>query len=186
MIKASDGTKIVGFYAYAVYPTLVKLKSLFVLPSHIGKGLGRLLMHHFLDQASAAPLDTIVLDADPHAEEFYRRFDFQTVSLKPTSVTGRFLPIMVRRSSPSAPEALFETDRLRVRHFTKYDLDDFYDMQRNPAVMRFVKPPLTYEQTVEELDRFIGYYARRDLLYRIWAVVDQVQPIRWSASAACT
>ena len=173
VIKASDGTKIVGFYAYAVYPKLVKLESLFVLPSHIGKGLGRLLMHHFLDQASAAPLDTIVLDADPHAEEFYRRFGFQTVSLKPTSISGRFLPIMVRRSSPSALKALFETIRLRVRHFTKYDLDDFYDMQRNPAVMKFVKPPLTYEQTVEELDRFIGYYARRDLLYRIWAVVDQ-------------
>ena len=173
VIKALEGTKIVGFYAYAVYPKLVKLKSLFVLPSHIGKGLGRLLMHHFLDQASAAPLDTIVLDADPHAEEFYRRFGFRTVSLKPTSIPGRFLPIMVRRSSPLAPKALFETIRLRVRHFTKYDLDDFYDMQGNPAVMRFVKPPLTYEQTVKELDRFIGYYARRDLLYQIWAVVDQ-------------
>ncbi len=173
VIKASDSTKIVGFYAYAVCPTLVKLESLFVLPSHIGKGLGRSLMHHFLDQASAAPLDTIVLDADPHAEEFYRRFGFQTVALKPTSIAGRFLPIMVRHSSSSPPEILFETDRLMVRHFVKRDLDDFYDMQGNPAVMKFVKPPLTYEQTVEELNRFIGYYARRDLLYRIWAVADQ-------------
>ena len=173
VIKASSGDEIVGFYAYAIHPTLVKLESLFVLPSHIGKGLGRSLMHHFLDQASAAPLDTIVLDADPHAEEFYRRFGFQTVALKPTSIAGRFLPIMVRHSSSSPPEILFETDRLMVRHFAKRDLDNFYDMQSNPAVMQFVKPPLTYEQTVEELNRFIGYYARRDLLYRIWAVADQ-------------
>ncbi len=172
MVKASFGDEIVGFYAYAVRPPLVKLESLFLLPRHIGKGLGKLLMDHFLAKATTGEAD-IVLDADPHAEEFYRRFGFRTVALKPTSVPGRFLPIMVRSSPPLASEALFETDRLRVRHFAAYDLDDFYDMQGNPAVMQFVKPPLTYPQTAEELDRFIGYYDRRDLLYRIWAVVDR-------------
>lgn len=172
IFKASNDHEIVGFYEYAVHPPLVKLKSLFVLPRHIGKGLGKLLMDHFLARVLTSEAD-IVLDADPHAEEFYRRFGFRTVALKPMSIADRFLPIMVRHSSSSPPEILFETDRLMVRHFAKRDLDDFYDMQGNPAVMRFVKPPLTYEQTVEELDRFIGYYARRDLLYRIWAAVDK-------------
>ncbi len=171
VVKASSGDEIVGFFAYAVHPTLVKLESLFVLPRHIGKGLGRLLMDHFLAKISVGSVDTIVLDADPHAEGFYRRFNFRTVSLRPTSVPGRFLPIMVRNLSLK-PEALFETGRLRMRHFAAYDLDDFHDMQGNPAVMKFVKPPLTYEQTAEELARFMGYYARLDLLYRIWAVAD--------------
>lgn len=95
VVKASSGDEIVGFFAYAVHPTLVKLESLFVLPRHIGKGLGRLLMDHFLAKISVGSVDTIVLDADPHAEGFYRRFNFRTVSLRPTSVPGRFLPIMV-------------------------------------------------------------------------------------------
>lgn len=38
----------------------------------------------------------------------------------------------------AAPEPLFETERLRVRHFTPADLDDFAELCADPLVLRYV------------------------------------------------
>jgi len=34
------------------------------------------------------------LDADPHAEGFYQKFGFVTVEQRPSTIAGRYLPIM--------------------------------------------------------------------------------------------
>ncbi len=66
---------------------------------------------------------------------------------------------------------LFQTRRLYVRELDPSDLPGFYDMQRNPNVMRYLKAPMTPAEAQRELDRFIGYYRDSSEFYRLWAVV---------------
>jgi ribosomal-protein-alanine N-acetyltransferase len=176
VFKLVRENKILGFFAFSIQNNDVKLESLFILPDFIGKGIGKLLMTKFLEKVEELPIKRIFLDADPNTERFYQKFYFHTVSLKSTLITKRFMPVMVKHINPSKLDQLhiFETDRMLVRCLKKDDLDDFYDMQSNPNVMRFIKPPMTRRQSKKELERFIGYYDQRDVLFRIWAVIDRV------------
>ncbi len=175
VIKLIDRSKSVGFFAYSIHFTNVKLESLFVIPTHIGKGYGKLLMNSFLERAKSLHIKMIFLDADPHSEGFYNLFDFQTVGLKATSIKNRFMPVMVKQIALAemSEERIFDTDRLFVRKLQQNDLADFHDMQGNPHVMRFIKPPMSLAESRKELNRFISYYDQRDMLLTIWAVIEK-------------
>ncbi|MFT4533162.1 MAG: ribosomal-protein-alanine N-acetyltransferase [Saprospiraceae bacterium] len=67
---------------------------------------------------------------------------------------------------------IFTTERLTIRHLTLEDLDAFYILQSNPAVMQYIKPALNYEQAKAELTKFIGYYSDPEKFYYIWAVTN--------------
>ena len=60
-----------------------------------------------------------------------------------------------------------------VRLLNAEDLPYFYDMQRNPNVMRYIKPPMTLEESIAELRRFINYYDDQQTFFRIWAVEEK-------------
>lgn len=42
---------------------------------------------------------------------------------------------------------IFETQRLRVRHFTSADYDNFFALQGNAEVMQYIRPPRTREES---------------------------------------
>lgn len=46
---------------------------------------------------------------------------------------------------------VFETERLRVRHFTRQDGDQFFAINGDPEVMRYIRPP----KTRADCDRFL-------------------------------
>lgn len=86
---------VVGYYSYVILEeNVVQLDNLFVLPEYIGKGLGTFLMNDFLDRCKALKFQKVVLDADPNAENFYKKHGFKTVGQIETSIKDRFLPIM--------------------------------------------------------------------------------------------
>jgi len=86
---------VVGYYSYVILEeNVVQLDNLFVLPEYIGKGLGTFLMSDFLDRCKALKFQKVVLDADPNAENFYKKHGFITVGQIETSIKDRFLPIM--------------------------------------------------------------------------------------------
>lgn len=64
----------------------------------------------------------------------------------------------------------FETDRLIISEFLLSDVEPFYEMQRNPNVMQYIKPALSYAQAKSELDLFIKYYSDSNKFYNLWAV----------------
>jgi N-acetylglutamate synthase-like GNAT family acetyltransferase len=87
--------KIIGYYAFKqVDASTIKLDNLFLLPDHIGKGNGRLLMEDFLKRVRDPKIDKLVLHSEPFAEAFYTKFGFTVVGQMETSIPGRFLPIM--------------------------------------------------------------------------------------------
>ncbi len=164
--------KIVGFYSYESRDRTIKLENLFLSPDYIGRRLGARMMTDFMTRVE--PLSKmIILDSDPHAEVFYSNFSFKTISLTPTSIPNRYMPIMVYNNTNKGHDCLFETDRFIVRHLELKDIDGFYDMQSNPNVMKYVKPAMNLKESEKELERFIDHYDSRDKLFRIWAVIEK-------------
>ncbi len=64
----------------------VYLDHLFVEPTSIGQGIGSALWRHAIQQASAAGVRAVVLDADPHACTCYERRGAVAVGWKASSV----------------------------------------------------------------------------------------------------
>ncbi|WP_375559784.1 GNAT family N-acetyltransferase [Bernardetia sp. OM2101] len=89
---------VIAYYSFFKVDTdTIKLDNLFLLPSFIGKGYGKLLVNDFMKKVKAIQAKKIVLDADPNAELFYKKLDFITVAKLKTSIEGRFLRIMERK-----------------------------------------------------------------------------------------
>ncbi|WP_062052810.1 GNAT family N-acetyltransferase [Aquimarina longa] len=68
---------------------------------------------------------------------------------------------------------LFKTLRLHVRQLEDKDLESFYDMQSNRGVMKYIKKEMNFEQSKQELDRFIGYYNDDSIFFKIWAIINK-------------
>jgi [ribosomal protein S5]-alanine N-acetyltransferase len=47
----------------------------------------------------------------------------------------------------STPHIVFETERLIVRHYTEADADDFFLLNSDPEVMRYIRPVKSREDT---------------------------------------
>ncbi|MEP7196063.1 MAG: GNAT family N-acetyltransferase [Saprospiraceae bacterium] len=87
--------KIVGYYGYFnIDEQSVKLDNLFILPEYIGKGLGRVLLLDFLERLRITNSKIVILDSEPFAENFYRKFGFVKIGQKETTIKDRYLPIM--------------------------------------------------------------------------------------------
>lgn len=93
----NDENEIIGFYAFVKFDDYIELDSLFVLPEYIGRGLGNLLMTDFLSKVSEIDFNYIKLTAEPFAEDFYKKYGFETVELQQSSkIENRYLPIMIK------------------------------------------------------------------------------------------
>ena len=89
-------------------------------------------------------------------------------------------------------EVRLETERLILRWFRENDLDDFYEMSRDPEVMRFLGDvkPMDRMFTWRQMATFMGHWYFRG--YGIWAVEEKssgrvvgrigfMNPVGWPA-----
>jgi ribosomal protein S18 acetylase RimI-like enzyme len=87
--------EIIGYYSFFhESENTIKLDNLFVLPEFIGKGFGKILMNDFISRLKFNDVKKIVLNSEPNAEEFYKKFGFVKVGQIETSIKDRFLPVM--------------------------------------------------------------------------------------------
>jgi GNAT superfamily N-acetyltransferase len=86
----------VGFYTLLEKGANAWVENLWVLPDHMGKGIGKALFHHAIDQASRRGYKTLQLEADPHAAGFYEKMGMYKISERQYEIDGqpRILPIM--------------------------------------------------------------------------------------------
>jgi putative acetyltransferase len=87
LAKNTEGD-ILGFMGVAEH----KLEMIFLLPEAMGKGIGKLLMQHAIDEQKVNSVD--VNEQNKHALEFYERFGFNVVSRSPLDGTGKPYPIL--------------------------------------------------------------------------------------------
>jgi RimJ/RimL family protein N-acetyltransferase len=72
-------------------------------------------------------------------------------------------------------QAVLETERLVFRRFTEADVDNLFDLDGDPAVMRFISGGAPTPRRVieaEVLPRFLRSYARDDG-FGVWAAVEK-------------
>jgi fructokinase len=97
---AEQAGRILGFYSLDGTPPDGELGNLWVEPAAIGTGLGRRLWDHVTAQAATLGFTALRIDADPHAEGFYRAMGAVRVGETPSSsIPGRMLPLMTVRLS---------------------------------------------------------------------------------------
>lgn len=68
---AEDQGHAIGFTQINPDLEIWELVSLFVLPEHIGRGVGRALLKEAVATANKAGQSTLHIDSDPNAEPFY-------------------------------------------------------------------------------------------------------------------
>jgi len=93
--KLTNNNTIIGYYSfYELSQSEVKLENLFVEPESIGKGIGKRLMADLIKRLKNSAYKKIILDADPNAENFYKKLGFTVIGKLETSIKNRYLPIM--------------------------------------------------------------------------------------------
>jgi GNAT superfamily N-acetyltransferase len=90
-----DG-EVAGFYALIFEEKRTNLEHLWVLPSHMGQGIGRALIEHALDRCRAKGCHSLEIVSDPNAQGFYERMGAKKVGVNLGEVDGqlRSLPIL--------------------------------------------------------------------------------------------
>jgi len=62
---------VAGFFQLGVAPGVAELEHFWVLPAHMGKGIGRALLERAVREVAARGRAELLIDADPNAERFY-------------------------------------------------------------------------------------------------------------------
>ena len=94
VVAERDG-RVIGFATLQGEPPAGELGMLFVDPSVIGNGVGRLLFDHVAATARGLGFRRLTLDADPNAEPFYLAMGATRTGTVPSgSIPGRELPRM--------------------------------------------------------------------------------------------
>ena len=103
----TTGGSIVGFHALLqLTADTVELEALFVEPQYIGSGFGRILIEHAKDHARQLGASSLVIQGDPHAENFYVAAGaVHSGSRESSSIAGRQLAVFTINLAPKQYEA---------------------------------------------------------------------------------
>lgn len=87
--------KIVGFAAVAEGKHGWELKHMWVLPTYMGRGVGRDLLGAIQDRLAILGVTIMRIASDPHAVGFYEQLGAQVVGEVESVPAGRRLPLLV-------------------------------------------------------------------------------------------
>ncbi len=92
---AEEEGRILGFTTLDGEPPKGALGMMFVEPDAIGRGVGRRLFLHTMDEARRRGFTRLTIDADPNAEPFYRAMGAVRIGATPSgSIPGRELALL--------------------------------------------------------------------------------------------
>jgi len=94
-VAVIDQTPI-AFYTLEDRDEVAWIENLWVLPVHIGKGVGKQLFIHALSHSRKLGYNILKLEADPNAFGFYEKMGMKKIGERHSEVDGRprILPIM--------------------------------------------------------------------------------------------
>lgn len=91
--------KVFGWFAIEFQPNSKNgsLEHLWIRPSEIGKGLGRILIEKIISLANQFGLEELEVTSDPNAQGFYEKYEFELYDKVESQPKGRFLPVLKRK-----------------------------------------------------------------------------------------
>jgi GNAT superfamily N-acetyltransferase len=94
--SAIEDGRAVGFYLLTTESDGLHLDHLWIAPHAMGRGIGRALFEHALEQTKSLGHRTLKIEADPNAEGFYARMGARRVGVTVTNIEGqrRELPLL--------------------------------------------------------------------------------------------
>ncbi|MEK3805597.1 MULTISPECIES: GNAT family N-acetyltransferase [unclassified Metabacillus] len=75
-----DGDQPVGAGRFRILNGVGKMERICVLPEYRSKGAGKMIMEKLEEIAAAKDMQTLKLNAQTHAEAFYERLGYRTIS----------------------------------------------------------------------------------------------------------
>jgi GNAT superfamily N-acetyltransferase len=98
ILVAEQSGRRLGFVAVTVENDSAELTDLFVEPDQRGSGVGSLLLETAVETARSAGAIRLEIEADPHAEDWYRKRGAERIGETPSgSIPGRTLPVLELR-----------------------------------------------------------------------------------------
>ena len=94
---ATENDRTVGFYLLTTESDGLHLDHLWIDPHAMGRGIGRALFEHALEQTKQLGHRTLKIESDPNAEGFYTRMGARRVGATVTSIENqrRELPLLL-------------------------------------------------------------------------------------------
>jgi GNAT superfamily N-acetyltransferase len=99
-VAEEDGAAI-GWFSLVEMPEALLLDNFFLLPDHIGSGVGRQMWRQALTRAAATGAARLTLEADPNSAGFYERMGARRTGTVTAQSTGRELPVYEMELAPS-------------------------------------------------------------------------------------
>ena len=94
-VRVCEDDVVLGLHGLVGGPPEAELDLLYVDPLRLGRGVGRALLHDAVATARAQGVTSLRIEADPHAEAFYRHAGaVRTGSVPSGSIPGRSLPLL--------------------------------------------------------------------------------------------
>jgi len=85
---AVENARPVGFYVLTKEPDGLHLDHLWILPSSMGRGIGRALFEHAAAEVKRLGFRSMKIEADPNAEAFYERMGAVRVGTSTSEICG--------------------------------------------------------------------------------------------------
>jgi N-acetylglutamate synthase-like GNAT family acetyltransferase len=86
---AESEDNLVGFYALIIRDDKAELDHMWVAPAHIGKGVGKELFIHAMQNAARQDIYEVEILSDPNAEGFYRKIGAHRSGETVTEIDGQ-------------------------------------------------------------------------------------------------
>jgi GNAT superfamily N-acetyltransferase len=86
---AMEDSDTVGFYLLTNESDGLHLDHLWIVPHAMGRGIGRALFEHAVEQARRLGHRLLKIEADPHAEGFYTRMGARRIGEAVTEIEGQ-------------------------------------------------------------------------------------------------
>ena len=87
--SAIEAGRAVGFYLLTTEPDGLHLDHLWIAPRAMGRGIGRALFDHAVEQTGRLSHRILKIEADPNAEGFYLRMGARRVGQAVTEIEGQ-------------------------------------------------------------------------------------------------
>jgi len=95
------GARVLGFYALSGAGATRELEHFWVVPEHIGRGVGARMFRHAVATLTADGARGLRIASDPYAEGFYLRMGARPAGEVPSAPRGRALPLLVLEVGPT-------------------------------------------------------------------------------------